>query len=239
MPSPWGDLRRFCRECLERLGASGGGPIPWEDRSIPPVTRYWRTFSEVLFHPARFASRMPPRGYLPAITFLYNTWAYAFPLQILVFWLSTRGMHLPARVSSGNVMGMMVAMTFAMAFISPILQFVSAGWFHVHLAIFGARSGFEATYRLTSYLTAVSLPYLFLAAIGIAVRSKELSAVLLILFGLYLLTLLVVTSVKVQRVSVAGAIFAVLLVVLEAVLLWRFVLWEAVRGMSRMRGLFF
>jgi hypothetical protein len=227
IPSPW-DERTYCKECLARLEAEGGGGlVPWEDRRESVMARFWRTVGQVLFSPGQFFQQLPARGYLPAVTFLYHTMIYAVPLTLLVTWLALpRGLVLPG-TSRGELFGTLVLILVLSALVTPILQFVSAGWLHAHLYLFGARRGFQATYRIGAYLSALFFPYTLVSLVTMAARSQALGLVLMIAIFGYFLALMTIAATRVHRMSGALAFLAVLLTAVEAFLLWRFLLMPA------------
>jgi hypothetical protein len=228
IPSPWDDTT-YCKDCLARLEAEGGGGlVPWEDRREFVLARFWKTVGQVLFSPSQFFQQLPARGYLPAVTFLYHTMIYAVPLTLLVTWLALpRGLAFPG-TTRGELFGTMVLILVLTAFITPILQFVSAGWLHAHLYLFGARRGFQATYRIGAYLSALYFPYTVVSLVTMAARSQGLALVLGIALLGYLLALMAIAATRVHRMNGGLAFFAVLLTGVEAFLLWRFVLMPAV-----------
>lgn len=218
----------YCKDCMLRLEASGaGGVIPWENTATPFFTRYWRTVYEVLTRPTRFFERMPATGYLPAITFQYNSMVYSVALGMLVGWLMLRttfgALRLPSSVQSQALVNMIV-MLIAAAAITPIIQFISAGWMHLHASLFGARRGFAATYRATSYLHSVTFVVFAIEGIVFALGSQGATLVLLIPLAIYLLVITSIAIGRAHRMNGAAAFFSVLLVVAEFLLLWLFVL---------------
>jgi hypothetical protein len=185
--------------------------------------------SQVLFSASTFFQRMPVRGYVPAITFQYHTMIYLVPLTLIETLVALpRGVGRPGM---GEFVGAMVLVLVLMGAIAPILQFISAGWLHLHLLLFGARKGFEATYRLSSYLGAIVFPWTVLQFLALATRSRVLSLIFLVLLGVYFLAVITIATTRAHRMNGGLAFLAVLLVVGEAVLLWRFVLLPiALRG---------
>jgi hypothetical protein len=223
-PSPWEENAFYCQDCLTRLEAEGGGGrIPWEERREGFLARYFKTVGQVLFSPVSFFGRLPARGYVPAITFQYTSMAFVVPLTLLTSWLAVAQV-IGRSALVGKVMGQMAIVLVLTALVGPILQFLSAGWLHAHLYLFGARKGFEPTYRLSSYLAALSFPYFLVALLMFATRSSTFGGILFLLFALFALVLVTIAAARVHRLHAGLAFLAVLLTAVEAFLFWRYVL---------------
>jgi hypothetical protein len=160
------DGQVFCQHCGARLAeaapVSGGREkTSWEDReSRGFLSGLYTTLKEVLFSPSVFFRRMPVTGGL-ADPLVYGLIIGMAGLMFSYFWQillkgAMQGMMLPGMQAAAeqNIfsgLGMAV-----MAFLSPFLiifgLFIGAGILHVCLMLVkGARSGFEATFRVVAY----------------------------------------------------------------------------------------
>jgi hypothetical protein len=231
IPSPW-DEKTFCRDCLARLEAEGGGgQIPWEQKSVFFLTRYWRTVTSVLLAPGQFFRQMPARGYVSAITFQYHTWVYITLFMVLLTWLVLpRQVSYMLGVNKARLIGSMALVLVLASVIAPILHFVSAGWMHLHFYLFGARKGFQATYRLTSYTLSIFFPYMLSVLVGSAARSQVLILLLMIGFVILALAITTIGAAKVHRIDGGMAFLAVLLTGVEGGLVYYFLLLPIVKS---------
>lgn len=224
IPSPWGD-NTYCKDCLARIESEGGGGrIPWEDPRQFFLVRFWKTVGQVLFSPSQFFHQMPSRGYLPAITYLYHTGVYVVLAAVLLLWLMLPGSAAMFPLSKGAIVGRMTLFLGVGVLLAPLLQFLSAGWLHGHLWLFGGRQGYSATYRFTSYLSSIFLPAIVAMLLGIASRSMTFMNVLTILLGIYGIALLTIGATRAQRMPAGLAFVCVLLYAIELYLLERYVL---------------
>lgn len=156
----------FCQHCGAKLveAAPVSGPrekTNWEDReSRGFLSGLFTTLNEVLFHPSVFFKKMPITGGLTdpllyALIFGMAGLIFSYFWQILIQG-AMQGMMIPGmkaapgqNIFSGIVMAVL-------AFLSPFLiilgLFITSGILHVCLMLVrGARSGFEATFRVVAY----------------------------------------------------------------------------------------
>jgi len=168
------DGQAFCQHCGAKLIEAAPVSMqrektPWEDReSRGFFSGLFSTLKEVLFRPSGFFKRMPVTGGLtdPLLYALILGMAgliFSYFWQILIQG-AMQGVMIPGMksVPTQNLfqgIGMAV-----LAFLSPFLiilgLFISSGILHVCLMLVrGARSGFEATFRVAAFGYS---PYIFL-----------------------------------------------------------------------------
>ncbi len=164
----------FCQYCGARIvgeqapasaieSAPGGGErarTPWEDReTLGFFGGLLKTLNESLFHPSEFFKKMTVTGGLTD-PLLYALIVGMVGMMSSYFWQivlkSTMQDMLPGmQVSAEQHMIQNIGMA-VLAFLSPFLiiigLFIAAGILHLCLMMVkGARSGFEATFRVVAY----------------------------------------------------------------------------------------
>ena len=237
----WADAT-YCKDCVGRLDASGGGGIvPWEDHNLPFLKRYGRTLAGVVGSPARFFSRMAPHGYGPAIGFQYCVMPFIVLMNILLtyFRLKTMFGNILSSAQLSAIMTRSIIGLVVVVALIPILHFIAAGWMHVHFLLFGARRGFAATYRLTSYLYALLFVFALLQVLTFATqldlspqdiqnlmrgKTSGFAVATAILTGVIGIVYVTIAGAKAQRIHPLASFGAILLVTLESMALWIYVL---------------
>jgi len=156
----------FCQHCGAKLAEAApiSGPrekTEWEDRESKGfLGGLYTTLKDVLFRPSGFFKRMPVTGGLTD-PLLYALIIGMVGLIFSYFWQillqgAMQGMMLPgmkAAAEQNMFRGIGLAV---LAFFSPFLiilvLFIGSGILHVCLVLVrGARSGFEATFRVVAY----------------------------------------------------------------------------------------
>ena len=169
----------FCQHCGLRLSealpataapaAGMRAKTPWEDREhLGFFGGLFKTLKEVLFSPAEFFKKMPVTGGLTD-PLLYGLILYMTGAMFSYFWqIALQGVMRNFMTSE-----MLVASEFSLfqgaslallAVFTPFFiilwLFILAGMLHLFLLMVqGAKSGFEATFRVVAYSGS---PYLFL-----------------------------------------------------------------------------
>jgi hypothetical protein len=153
-----------CRGSIEVPLDPPPHPIPWEDRRLGAIRRWWRTFDEAAFHPARFFPGIPYTGGQKApirfVVFFYLQFFLALAVSIPIGSLLKGRPLLPARL----LLFLLIGMPFACGLIVALLYLVSA-LIHVGLRALGGAGSFEATLRVTAYTHPISL-FRFLPKVG-------------------------------------------------------------------------
>ena len=160
------DGQAFCQHCGAPLAEVAQIPAerektPWEDReSRGFLSGLFSTLKEVLFRPSGFFKKMPVTGGLtdPLLYALITGMAgliFSYFWQILMQGAMQNLMIPGMKAAPGQNMFGGVVMA-VVAFLSPFLiilgLFISSGILHVCLMLVrGARSGFEATFRVSAY----------------------------------------------------------------------------------------
>ena len=156
----------FCQHCGARLAeaaqiSEGREKTDWEDReSRGFLNGLYTTLKDVLFRPSVFFKRMPVTGGLTD-PLLYALIIGMVGIIFSYFWQillqgAMQGMMIPGiKAAADQNMFKGIGMA-ALAFFSPFLiilvLFISSGILHVCLMLVrGARSGFEATFRVVAY----------------------------------------------------------------------------------------
>jgi hypothetical protein len=156
----------YCQHCGARLAeaapiSEGREKTDWEDRESKGfLSGLFTTLKDVLFRPSGFFKRMPVTGGLTD-PLLYALIIGMVGLIFSYFWQillqgAMQGMMLPgmkAAAEQNMFRGIGLAV---LAFFSPFLiilvLFIGSGILHVCLMLVkGARSGFEATFRVVAY----------------------------------------------------------------------------------------
>ncbi len=156
----------YCQHCGARLAeaapiSEGREKTEWEDRESKGfLSGLYTTLKDVLFRPSGFFKRMPVTGGLTD-PLLYALIIGMVGLIFSYFWQillqgAMQGMMLPgmkAAAEQNMFRGIGLAV---LAFLSPFLiilvLFIGSGILHVCLMLVkGARSGFEATFRVVAY----------------------------------------------------------------------------------------
>lgn len=156
----------YCQHCGARLAeaapiSEGREKTDWEDRESKGfLSGLYTTLKDVLFRPSGFFKRMPVTGGLTD-PLLYALIIGMVGLIFSYFWQillqgAMQGMMLPgmkAAAEQNMFRGIGLAV---LAFFSPFLiilvLFIGSGILHVCLMLVkGARSGFEATFRVVAY----------------------------------------------------------------------------------------
>jgi hypothetical protein len=162
----------FCQHCGARLAepapvAGGREKTPWEDREAKGFfSGLFTTVKDTLFRPSEFFRKMPVTGGLTdpllyaliiGMTGLMFSYFWQILLQGAMQDAMLPGMKAVAGQHMLRGMGMAV-----LAFFSPFLVilwlFISSGVLHLFLMMVkGARSGFEATFRVAAYGSSANL----------------------------------------------------------------------------------
>ena len=162
----------FCPHCGARLAeaappAGAREKTPWEDREARGFfTGLFTTVRETLFQPSEFFRKMPATGGLTD-PLLYALIVGMIGLMFSYFWQvllqgAMQETMFPAmKTVAGQHMFRGIGMA-ALAFFSPFLiilwLFIWSGVLHVFLMMVkGARSGFEATFRVVAYSSSTNL----------------------------------------------------------------------------------
>ena len=168
----------FCQQCGFRLVAEGGtgspdgvrGKTPWEDRAANGYfSGLFRTAKYVLLNPSDFFKKMAVTGGLTD-PLLFAMIIGMLGLMFLSIWdlvlhdSMQRIMTPEMRNAAGRSMSNGIASPFGMVmmpFLLIIWLFIVSGMLHLFLMMVrGAKAGFEATFRVTSYSVS---PFLFMA----------------------------------------------------------------------------
>jgi hypothetical protein len=168
----------FCGHCGARLGAAAPGEVkriasPWEQRETHGfLNGLVHTAKQVLLRPTDFFKTMRVTGGLTD-PLLFALIVGMVGLMFLYFWdillhdsmriFMTPGMKSAAGDSLFHGMGMAAAAVF-MPFFLIMWLFVVSGMLHLFLMLArGAKSGFEATFRVVCYgvspFLLLSIPY--------------------------------------------------------------------------------
>ncbi|HSA77965.1 MAG TPA: YIP1 family protein [Nitrospirota bacterium] len=186
----------FCQHCGAKLVEAAPISRPrertnWEDReSRGFLSGLFTTLNEVLFHPSVFFKKMPVTGGLTdpllyALIFGMAGLIFSYFWQILLQG-AMQGVMIPGmKAAPGqNIFGGIVMAV--LAFLSPFLiilgLFITSGILHVCLMLVrGARSGFEATFRVVAYSNSA---YIFLVVPFCGSLLAAVWAVVLTIIGL-------------------------------------------------------
>ena len=225
----------FCRDCKVKLEEAGSlGRVPWELRRGGFLGQYWRTVGQVLSAPTRFFGTLPSQGYVSAITFLYNTMAYAMVLSFLSSWLTIELMPALPQHLKGQLLGNVAVTLVGAAAVAPILAFVSSGWVHLHLLLFGAQRGFETTYRAMAYLSATYFVAIVVQLVGMGLGEVGAAMVLTLVLVVLVLSWMTIALMQAQRLPSWAATLAVAMLAGEAFALWFLLVRPAIKSASRM-----
>lgn len=139
--------------------------VRWEDAAIRGVfRRWWSTWAETIFHPARFWKRAPVEGgHLKPITFAW--FQAAQMLMVALPFLILAG---AACASCGEgrwaglaALGGFYLMLYPLSFAVVALgAYATAILWHVPLKLLGGRGRFQATFRTVAYNSGADLLWL-------------------------------------------------------------------------------
>jgi hypothetical protein len=162
----------FCQHCGARLAepapvAGGREKTPWEDREARGFfSGLFTTVKDTLFRPSEFFRKMPVTGGLtdPLLYALIIGMAglmFSYFWQILLQGAMQDAMLPGMKAVAGQHMLRGIGMA-VLAFLSPFLVilglFILSGVLHLFLMMVkGARSGFEATFRVAAYGSSANL----------------------------------------------------------------------------------
>lgn len=188
-------------------GGAGSGDFNLSD----PVQSFVRTTREVLLNPVGFFRSIPRQGgFLPPL-------AYALICSVIAGVLSGIGSLLLALIGDQGV-GAAIGVLFTTIIITPIATavglFIAAGIYHllVWLLVKPSNAGFEATFRVVAYASALQL-LSWLAAIPI------LGILVAVAIGIYNIVLSVLGIREVHSTSTGKAALIVLIPVAIGIVL--------------------
>jgi len=166
----------FCQHCGLRIAEVAAAPVagmhektPWEDREQQGFFGgLFKTLKQVLFSPGDFFKKMPVTGGLTD-PLLYGLILGMIGTLFSYFWQITlhgvmQNFMTPQMLAASEYSVLQGASLALLAVFTPFLiilwLFILAGMLHLCLLMVqGARSGFEATFRVVAYSES---PYLFL-----------------------------------------------------------------------------
>ncbi len=195
------EAQAFCQYCGARLGepapavttadAGGRGKTPWEDReAIGFLKALFRTLKETLFSPTVFFGKMRVTGGFsdPLLYALIVGMGglMAFYVWDILLHTSVQNFMTPElrAASEGNMLrGQgMTFMAVLMPFLLIIWLFAVSGLLHLFLQLVrGAKTGFEATFRVVSYSIS---PFVFLLIPFCGMPMTSLWGLVLTIIGL-------------------------------------------------------
>jgi hypothetical protein len=162
----------FCQHCGARLAepapvAGGREKTPWEDREAKGFfSGLFTTVKDTLFRPSEFFRKMPVTGGLTdpllyALIIGMTGLMFSYFWQILLQGAMQDAMLPGMKAVAGQHLLRGIGMA-VLAFFSPFLVilwlFISSGVLHLFLMMVkGARSGFEATFRVAAYGSSANL----------------------------------------------------------------------------------
>jgi hypothetical protein len=186
----------FCQHCGAKLVEAAPISEPrektsWEDRESRGFLRgLFTTLNEVLFHPSVFFKKMPVIGGLTD-PLLYALILGMAGLIFSSFWQillqgAMQGLMIPGmKAAPGqNIFSgiFMAVLAFLFPFLIILGLFITSGILHVCLMLArGARSGFEATFRVVAYANSA---YIFLVIPFCGSLLAAVWAVVLTIIGL-------------------------------------------------------
>lgn len=224
----------YCRACKVRLEEAGVlGRVPWEQRGGSFVARYWKTVGRVLSAPTAFFSAMPSQGYLPAIGFLYNTMLYACVLSFLSSWLTLEALPNLTQTLKDQLLGNVAVALVGASIVTPILAFVSCGWVHLHVLLFGGKRGFEATYRAMAYLSSTYFVLSALQFASLGLRETSAVAIIGLVMAVFVLSWMTMALVHAHHMPTWASALAVAMLAGEAVAVWWLLVAPALRSSQR------
>jgi hypothetical protein len=156
----------YCQHCGARLAeaapvSEGREKTDWEDRESKGfLNGLFTTLKDVLFSPSVFFKRMPVTGGLTdpllfaliigMVGFIFS-YFWQILLQGAMQGIMIPGMKAAAEQNMFRGIGM-AALAFFSPFLIILVLFIGSGILHVCLMLVrGARSGFEATFRVVAY----------------------------------------------------------------------------------------
>ena len=154
--------KSLCLECYFLSARNQKRPIPWEDPNASGRVISWiRTVWMIWYNPTSFFQQMLPCGsYLKPL--LFGVICYMF--LIMPLWI-VMGMFLDVLPAGWNRTALPVSLSvFFFPAVTLIILFVVSFIFHLFIKLMRVdRSGFEGTFRVVSYASAVNvvllLPY--------------------------------------------------------------------------------
>jgi len=187
--------------------------IPWEDREEQGFfASLWATFTEVMFSPSEFYSKMPPKGKVGSALL------YAVLLGILGLILSAptffllqfpiaKSLSLPTEDFYALLLGFYTFAVFFSPLIIILIYFVLAAVYHLCILLVGGSGGFDATLKVIAYSASTSV-FQVLPYVGGFVG------------GIYSVVLWAIGFQKAHKLSPVRAGFAALLPIIVGIVLF-------------------
>ncbi len=162
-----------------------------EEQAPPPLTPMGilRRFRQVLFHPKGFfVSVASEKDYeRPVKFYLLITLVEVIMMNLLA--LASFSLN-PQDFDPGLGYGLLIALALSdlifanvMVILAIGLTFVSAGYLHLFISLFGGKGGYQSTYKLTVYSSAPAV--FFLLSLPLALASPFITFAVALVSGLW------------------------------------------------------